>query len=60
MPTRSAPIGLVVLPDEQPFTRQQSNVEIPDSVDEVTIEGRDQANGFGGGTVTVDLSDART
>lgn len=46
--------------NEQPFTRRQSNVEIPDDVDEVTIEGRDQANGFGGGTVTVDLAAARS
>ena len=41
--------------NEQPFTRRQSGVEIPDEVTEVTIEGRDQANGFGGGTVTIDL-----
>lgn len=40
---------------EQPFTRRQSGVEIPDGVDEVTIEGRDQANGFGGDTMTVVL-----
>jgi len=40
---------------EQPFTRTQSGVEIPEGVSEVTIEGRDQANGFGGTTVTVDL-----
>jgi len=40
---------------EQPFTRRQTGVEIPDDVDEVTIEGRDQANGFGGSTVTVEL-----
>lgn len=40
---------------EQPFTRRQSGVEIPDDVTEVTIEGRDQANGFGGGTLTIEL-----
>jgi len=40
---------------EQPFTRRQAGVEIPDDVDEITIQGRDQANGFGGGTFTVDL-----
>jgi hypothetical protein len=33
---------------EQPFTRSLSSVSIPDDVDVVTIEGRDQANGFGG------------
>lgn len=41
--------------NEQPFTRRQSGVEIPDTVDEVIIEGRDQRNGFGGATVTVSL-----
>lgn len=42
--------------NEQPFTRSLSGVEIPDDVTEVTIEGRDQRNGWGGTTVTVDLS----
>jgi hypothetical protein len=41
--------------NEQPFTRTQRGVEIPDDVDEVTIEGRDQVNGFGGATVVVQL-----
>jgi hypothetical protein len=41
---------------EQPFTRTQTGVEIPEDVTRVTIEGRDQANGFGGDTVTVALS----
>ncbi|WP_211659205.1 hypothetical protein [Phytoactinopolyspora halophila] len=41
--------------NEQPFTRTQSDVEIPDDVDEVTIEGRDQEYGYGGATVTVTL-----
>ena len=40
---------------EQPFTRTQTDVEIPDDVDEVTIEGRDLVNGFGGITRTIDL-----
>lgn len=40
---------------EQPFTRTQRGVAIPEDVGEVTIEGRDQANGFGGGTVVVPL-----
>lgn len=44
---------------EQPFTRTQQGVSIPDDVAEVTIEGRDQANGYGGGTVVVDLEAAR-
>lgn len=37
---------------EQPFTRQ-TTVEIPDEVDEITVEGRDQVSGYGGATVTV-------
>lgn len=40
---------------EQPFTRTQTGVEIPDDVDEVTIEGRDLVNGFGGETRTIEL-----
>lgn len=44
--------------NEQPFTRRQSGVSIPDDVDRVTIEGRDQANGFGGAVVTVTLDDS--
>jgi hypothetical protein len=40
---------------EQPFTRTQTSVDIPLDVDEVTIEGRDLVNGFGGGAVTVSL-----
>lgn len=39
--------------NEQPFTRIQRGVEIPDGVDEAVVEGRDQANGYGGKTVTV-------
>ena len=38
--------------DEQPFTRR-TTVSIPDDVDEVTVEGRDQVSGYGGETVTV-------
>lgn len=40
---------------EQPFTRTQTGVEIPDDVDTVTVEGRDLANGFGGTGVTITL-----
>lgn len=40
---------------EQPFTRTQSGVEIPDGVSSVTVEGRDLENGYGGGTRTVEL-----
>ncbi len=34
---------------EQPFTRSQSDLEIPDGVETVTIEGHDLENGYGGG-----------
>ncbi len=40
---------------EQPFTRSQSGLEIPEGVEEVTVEGRDLENGYGGATVTVDV-----
>lgn len=40
---------------EQPFTRQQTGVEIPPEVDQVIVEGRDKQHGYGGETVTVDL-----
>lgn len=39
--------------NEQPFTRSLDDVQIPDDVDRVTVEGRDLANGWGGDTVTV-------
>lgn len=42
--------------DEQPFTRSMSGIEIPDDVTQVTIEGRDQVSGWGGATVTIDLT----
>lgn len=38
---------------EQPFTRTLNGAEIPDDVDEVVVEGRDQVSGWGGETVTV-------
>lgn len=41
--------------DEQPFTRTQTGLEIPAGVDTVVVEGRDQDNGYGGGTVEVDV-----
>jgi len=39
--------------DEQPFTRTQTDVTVPDGTQELTVEGRDSENGYGGGTVTV-------
>lgn len=41
--------------DEQPFTRDLYEVDIPPSVKEVVVQGRDQKNGYGGKTVTVKL-----
>lgn len=40
---------------EQPFTRSQSGVEIPDGVTEVTVEGHDTDNGYGGGTADAEV-----
>ncbi len=65
------PDGTVVLPDssssftrlllhphetEQPFTRSQSGVEIPDGVTEVTVRAHDLVDGWGGQVVVVDLT----
>lgn len=41
--------------DEQPFTRTQTGLEIPDSVSTVTIEVHDTENGYGGEPLEVDL-----
>ena len=40
---------------EQPFTRSQSGIAIPDAVSTVTVEGRDQVSGWGGATLQLDL-----
>ncbi len=40
---------------EQPFTRDQSDVAIPQGVDSVVVEGHDLKNGYGGKTATVTL-----
>jgi hypothetical protein len=42
--------------NEQPFTRTQRGVTIPDDVTEVTIEARDQRYGYGGITRAVTLA----
>ncbi len=42
--------------DEQPFTRTQTGLEIPDGVEQIVIEGHDLENGYGGGTVSVDVA----
>ena len=40
---------------EQPFTRSERGVEIPDDVDVVTIEARDLEHGWGGATFDLEL-----
>ncbi|MFP4344322.1 MAG: hypothetical protein ACLFU8_06500 [Anaerolineales bacterium] len=42
--------------DEQPFTRSQSNIEIPEGVDEVRVRAHDLVDGWGGQEVVVDLT----
>lgn len=41
--------------NEQPFTRSQSGIVIPDEVTEVTIQGRDLINGWGGGELVLPI-----
>ncbi len=40
---------------EQPFTRSLTGVVIPPDVTEVTVEGRDRINGWGGATMTATI-----
>ena len=42
--------------NEQPFTRSQSGIVIPDDVTQVTVRAHDIVDGWGGAAVTVDLS----
>lgn len=41
--------------DEQPFTRSISNIEIPESVSQVTIRAHDSVHKYGGKEFIVDL-----
>ena len=41
---------------EQPFTRSQSNIQIPATIEEVIVRAHDKRDGYGGQTVTVDVS----
>ncbi len=41
--------------NEQPFTRSLTGLEIPDGVTNITVEGRDQAHGWGGDTVEIEV-----
>lgn len=42
--------------DEQPFTRSQGNIVIPDGVTKVIVRANDLVDGFGGKEVIVDLT----
>ncbi|MDX1415091.1 MAG: hypothetical protein R3293_12920 [Candidatus Promineifilaceae bacterium] len=42
--------------EEQPFTRSQSNIEIPEDVGKVTVRAHDLLDGFGGQEIVVDLT----
>ena len=42
--------------NEPPFTRTQTGLEIPEGVEQITVEARDSENGYGGETVTVPVS----
>ena len=41
--------------DEQPFTRSLSGVNIPDTVDTVTVRAHDSVHEYGGKTVTIEV-----
>ena len=41
--------------NEQPFTRSLDGLEIPDDVERITVEGRDQRNGWSGTTVELEV-----
>ena len=41
---------------EQPFTRSQSGIVIPDGITQVTVRAHDLVDGFGGREVPVDLT----
>lgn len=58
-PDESAPFTRLLLhphENEQPFTRSQSGIVIPSEVTTVTVRAHDLVDGFGGQTVTVDLT----
>ena len=41
--------------NEQPFTRSLNNVEVPDGIADVIVQGRDQTHGYGGAVKNVAL-----
>jgi len=42
--------------NEQPFTRSQSGIVVPDGVTTVTVRAHDLVDGFGGREISVDLT----
>lgn len=42
--------------NEQPFTRSQAGIEIPEDVTQVIVRAKDNVEGFGGQVVLVDLT----
>lgn len=44
--------------DEQPFTRSQTNITIPEGVTQVIVRAHDRVDGFGGKEVLVDMTQA--
>lgn len=42
--------------EEQPFTRSQSGLVIPDGIERVTVQAHDLVAGFGGRSIEVDLT----
>ena len=45
--------------DQQPFTRELANVEIPGDIPRVTVRARDSEHAYGGAEVTVTLPDRK-
>lgn len=42
--------------DEQPFTRSQGGLRIPEGISQLTVRAHDMVDGWGGQTITVDLT----
>jgi len=58
-PDASSPFTRLLLHphvEEQPFTRNQRNITIPDDVTQVIVRAHDIVHGWGGKMVTVDLT----
>ena len=42
--------------NEQPFTRSQGQISVPENIDQITFRAHDLVDGFGGREITVDLN----